>query len=144
MRYITNEIRTKASIKEYDEMFSGQLILIPHFDYVDSYRRLRNRMNSGYPVWLTFRADKVEGYTRPIEPGLNSPIMLTEVRFSEGSNKYFYVFASPHYSTPVEPNTTIKIDSSAKKVHHYVENDEIILQLPFRYISQIQVGYTKI
>jgi hypothetical protein len=59
--------------------------------------------------------------------------MLAEVRFSEDSNKYFYIFVSPHYSTPVEPNTTIKIDTSSKKVEYHVEYGEAILRLPVDY-----------
>ena len=75
----------------------------------------------------------MDGYTRPVEPGINSAIMLAEVRFSEDSNKYFYIFASPHYSTPIESNTTIKIDTSSKKVEYRVEYGEAILKLPVDY-----------
>jgi hypothetical protein len=133
MGYTTNKIPTSASTLEYDNRFSGQLVLIPHFNELDSYRRLQNRLENGHPVWVTFRADQVDGYTRPIEPGLNSAIMLAEVRFSEDSNKYFYIFVSPHYSTPVEPNTTIKIDTSSEKVEYHVEYGEAILRLPVDY-----------
>jgi len=133
MGYTTNKIPTNASTLEYDNRFSGQLVLIPHFNELDSYRRLQNRLDNEHPIWVTFRADQVDGYTRPVEPGLNSAIMLAEVRFSEDSNKYFYIFVSPHYSTPVEPNITIKIDTSSKKVEYRVEYGEAILKLPVDY-----------
>ena len=60
MGYTTNKIPTNASTLEYDNRFSGQLVLIPHFNELDNYRRMRNRLENGHPVWVTFRADQVD------------------------------------------------------------------------------------